>query len=342
LKAVVGDRLYGMPFYFNRLLLEHNIEVNDKNIIELAKAFVIFALGSETVLREDGTWDEELALFPQITFLEGKRSVDKKKIPPIYRVHLRVRVNDEIQIYGFNIQNGQIQWATMNVEGKTATKYFDLEIIKEPPKRGELDLNGQINIATASPSKAYVEWENTTPHYYLIVELNGQATNDPVKFELSGFQANQPNIAILARCIETAYADTLLYQPVVIDESGNSSYLWTPNSQKTCITRVWAIDTVTKDSTPSKNLTLEKVITGKFHDNYPDTFTVYFTDQFFQDSGQGVNYRDIFADCVKTAAIESWQKQVIDWQLGKLLNYNYQTILENILIDINFEDVNIA
>jgi hypothetical protein len=169
LMAVVGNKRYSMPSNFNRLLLEHNLEVNDKNIIELAKAFVIIALEGK-----------------EITFLEGKRSVDKKKTPPIYRVHLKVRVNDEIQIYGFNIQNGQIQWATMNVEGKTATKYFDLEIIEEPSKRGELDLQGQINIATASPSKAYVEWENTIPHYYLIVESNGQATNDPVKFELSG------------------------------------------------------------------------------------------------------------------------------------------------------------
>ncbi|MEO0115053.1 MAG: hypothetical protein ABIK93_06210, partial [candidate division WOR-3 bacterium] len=304
--AIIGNKLYQMPSNFNRLLLEHNLEVNDKNIIELAKAFVIIALEGK-----------------EITFLEGKRSIDKKKSPPIYRVQLKVRVNDEIQIYGFHIRYGQILWATMNVEGETDTKYFDFEIIEEPPKRGELDLQGQINIATASPSKAYVEWEDSKPHYYLIVDSNGQATNDPVKFELSGFQTNQPNIAILVRCIKTAYTDTLLYQPVAIDSSGNGSFLWTPNSQKTCITRVWAIDTVTKDSTPSKELTLEKVVTGRFHDNYPDTFTVYFTDQFFQGLNQGANYPATFAGCVKTAAIESWQKQAFESNSHKLLIRDY-------------------
>ncbi len=290
LMAVGGNKRYSMPSGFNHLLLESGLEVTERNIIELAKAFVILAVGSEPVFgnlewgqaarrRPRPSLKDELLSFPQITFLEGRRSMDKKKSPPIYRVYLKVRVNEEIQIYGFHIRYGQILWATMNVEGKTSTKYFDFEIIEEPPKRGELDLQGQINIATASPSKAYVEWEGSKPHYYLIIESNGQATNNPVKFELSGFRNNQPNIAILVRCVDSAYADTLLFQPVVIDSNGNGSFLWTPNSQKTCITRVWAIDTVTKDSTPSKNLTLQKVITGRFLNN--DIFGVYFCDQFF-------------------------------------------------------------
>lgn len=122
--AIIGNKLYQMPYRFNHLLLGHNSEVNNKNIIELAKVFVIVALEGQ-----------------EVTFLEGKISVDKKKIPPIYRVYLKVRVNNEVQIYGFHVQNDQIQWATMNVEGKTETRYFDFEIIENPPNRKELDLH---------------------------------------------------------------------------------------------------------------------------------------------------------------------------------------------------------
>lgn len=118
LKAEANGKYYDLPSGFNRLILDNSLEINDTNIIKLAKAFVVI------------TFADRLGFFPKITFLEGKRSVDKKKTPPIYRVHLKVRVKDEIQIYGFNIQNGQIQWATMNVEGKTSTKYFDFEIIE--------------------------------------------------------------------------------------------------------------------------------------------------------------------------------------------------------------------
>lgn len=153
LMAISDDKRYeNVPSLFNRLLLDNGIEVNNKNIIELAKAFVIIALEGK-----------------EITFLEGKSSVDKKKDPPIYRVHLKVEVNNQKQIYGFHIKKGQFQWVTMDIEGGTTTKWFDLEVIEDTLKRGELDLEGQIKISTVSPSSAYFEREGNIYHYYLIV-----------------------------------------------------------------------------------------------------------------------------------------------------------------------------
>ena len=124
LTAISGNKRYNMPNTFNQLLLDNRLEVTDKNILDLTKVFVLVA-----ILGENYTIHYRRPC-PSITFLEGKSIVDKKEILPIYRVHLKVKVNDEFQIYGFNIKNGQIQWATMNVEGKTTTKYYDFEIIK--------------------------------------------------------------------------------------------------------------------------------------------------------------------------------------------------------------------
>ncbi|MCS7250148.1 MAG: hypothetical protein NZ608_04370 [candidate division WOR-3 bacterium] len=61
-------------------------------------------------------------------------------------------------------------------------------------------------------------------------------------------------------------------------------------------------------------LTLEKVLTGRFSGD--DSFWVYYTDQFFINHPQGSNHSLTFAQYVKEAAIESWQKQVVEWDLG--------------------------
>ncbi|MDH5186471.1 MAG: hypothetical protein OEW70_05340, partial [candidate division WOR-3 bacterium] len=64
------------------------------------------------------------------------------------------------------------------------------------------------------------------------------------------------------------------------------------------------------------------MITEKFHPPDVDSFTVYFTDQFFQGLGQDSGYPSRFAGYVKDAAVESWQKQVVDWHLADGLPSN--------------------
>lgn len=118
LMAVVGNKRYSMPSGFNHLLLEHNFEVNQKNIIELAKAFVIIALEGH-----------------EVTFKDIKKSKRKINKDIIYWVHLNIQINDQKQIYGCRFEKGQMQWATMNIEGGTTTKYFDLEIIENSLNR---------------------------------------------------------------------------------------------------------------------------------------------------------------------------------------------------------------
>ena len=116
--AIIGNKIYGMSVSFNRLILGHNLEANDKNIIELAKAFVIIALEGQ-----------------EITFLnvkKSKRTINKKVI---YWTNLKVQVKDQKQNYGCRFEKGQIQWATMNIEGETDTRCFDFKILENLPER---------------------------------------------------------------------------------------------------------------------------------------------------------------------------------------------------------------
>jgi len=65
LVAVGNDSLISMPDGFNWLLLEHGIEVSDKNIVEMAKVFVLLAVGDQHF--------RPLDAFPPLVFLEAKR-----------------------------------------------------------------------------------------------------------------------------------------------------------------------------------------------------------------------------------------------------------------------------
>ncbi|MDH5185548.1 MAG: hypothetical protein OEZ20_07595 [candidate division WOR-3 bacterium] len=106
LMVVTDDDCYYMPQEFNRLLDKKGLKLNDRNIISLAKAFVIMALGNEAVTGLEGVLEKELLSFPQITFLEGKRV--KEVINRIaYMVKLKVKINEQIEDWFFNVSYGQ-------------------------------------------------------------------------------------------------------------------------------------------------------------------------------------------------------------------------------------------
>jgi hypothetical protein len=274
LMAVSGNKRYeDIPSLFNRLLLDNGLEVNNKNIIELAKAFVII------------TFADRPGFFPKITFLEGKRI--KKVIGGIsYEAKLKVRINEQIEEWYFNAHYNQFRVISRGGP-KGLIKQYDLPISEGPPqKQGKLELDTipKIEIATTTPSKAYVEWEGAIPHYYLIVDTNGHATNYQVKFELSGFPASAENVYL--RVIDTIWAGTRLLTRVEINDSGKGSYLWTPPVESTGICKAgagFAADTnppaTYRDTTSHKELTLEKVITGSFTND--TTYKIYFCHQVF-------------------------------------------------------------
>ncbi|MDH5684368.1 MAG: hypothetical protein OEZ20_07885 [candidate division WOR-3 bacterium] len=328
-----NGKFYNLPSSFNRLLLDNNLEVNDKNIIELAKAFVVIALmDNPPIDYSQPNWEDNLDKLPEVIFLEGKRSVDKKQKPPIYWVHIETEVNKQKQEWDFRIREGLFQWGTRRNEGETSIKYYDFVIPKKEGKRGEIDLDKQIDISTdTSESNATVEFDiNNNPHYYLIVKNNEEATGYKVKFELSGFQSYQPDVYILVRCINAAYADILLRQVVEINANGNGSFVWYPTSETTCITRVWAlwaIDTINFDTTSSKELTLEKIRTAQFPPSSQDFSYVYYTDQFLFHAPDTLD--TAYVTYTLNATLASWDSLVNKWNFDNPQDSNniHQTFL---------------
>jgi hypothetical protein len=344
LMAVLGNKRYKMPSDFNRLLLDNGLEINDKNIIERAKAYVILALGSKpvTVLGKSRS-GHELLSFPQITFLEGKRIKEERKIGKkknvTYTAILKVKVGNEIRNWYLPqdiYEKNQFGGATVTDKDGKVINIYQLLIIETNEKRGGLDLNPGIEIETGTAnSNAYIEWETSIPHYYLIVETNGQATNYKVKFNLSGFDANAPNVYIRVR-------DSILHQNIAmmhieIDDDGSGDTIWVPGTGSTGIYWVTAgyLDEVYQPVTSDKKLTLEKVVSGTFSGD--TTFKIYFCHQFFVNHPQGQSHAPIFAGYVKDAAIETWQKQVNGLNFSKLLIediVSFKSLLTTVLEDV--------
>ncbi|MCS7250149.1 MAG: hypothetical protein NZ608_04375 [candidate division WOR-3 bacterium] len=209
--AISGTNKYKMPQDFNRLILDNGLEVTDKNILELAKMFVILAVGSEPVFLKGGEWGEwrkrrpsltiedELLSFPQITFLEGKRiNMWDSEEGMRMDAELKIRIGDgEIQKWRFSqtlyrnppgekrrrlIKVGQFTRITVFVNEKPYRSY-EVWLIEEKLK-GELDSrNPRIEIAT-NIGNATVENDS---FHYLITNRNKTPTNSWLRFRLYSF-----------------------------------------------------------------------------------------------------------------------------------------------------------
>jgi hypothetical protein len=113
LMAVVGDKYCLPPEGFNRLLSYVGLEVNDKNILSLAKAFVVLAVGSRAVfdsplmdLAQGKPGGDELLAFPDVTFGEGKR-ISELRSGATYDARLKVKVDGRDEEWWFDVKYGQ-------------------------------------------------------------------------------------------------------------------------------------------------------------------------------------------------------------------------------------------
>jgi hypothetical protein len=276
----------------------------------------------------------------EVTFLEGKRIKEGYRPLAIeWDAEIKCRIDGEIQTWKFSqtrntpskgkwVKIGQLGIAELFINNKPVRSYRIKRAMKEPQK-GELDLNPNVKIFTTI-GNATVEQDS---FYYLITWLNGGQTNNTVICSLYNFNANEQNVYIRIKPIE-GYLDSVGPNDtlaVTIGANGKGYCSWTPGIEiKTGIGEVFAGNIPPGDTfqrrtiqDEDKNLALEKVVTAKFHQPDVDSFTVYFTDQFFQGlEPVPPSYPAIFAGCVKTAAIESWQKQVVEWSLAQGLPNN--------------------
>jgi hypothetical protein len=209
LMAVVGNKRYWMPGQFNQLLLDNGLQVTDKNIIELAKTFVLLAAGSQPVYGNaefGGPSGDELASFPQVTFLDAKRAGEyDARLPSATDVVIRCRIDTgEVQTWEFSqsraprkgkwVKVGQFATARLIIGGKGVREYRPVEAVDET-RRGESYTAPEVEIAVDS-GNATVESDGTYDHYYLETCLDGAPTNDWVRFRLHGFDSSEAYVYV--------------------------------------------------------------------------------------------------------------------------------------------------
>ena len=318
LMAVVGDKRHMMPEGFNRLLFDSGLKVTDKNMIALAKAFVVLAVGSQRVFGNpvlEGPRGDELLAFPDVTFLEGKRIAEVRG-GTTYDARLRVKSGEHVEEWYFDAKYGQFAVVSRGND-KGLIKQYLLNIVEPDPRQGRLDTVPNIDV----DSGASVEWEvrgsDTIPHYYASVVWNDSATGRQVRFSLTGFPPNAKNVYV--RVVDTLWAGIRHFRRVPIDGQGAATDTWTPPVESTgiCVAGAGFADTLKPDSTyrdtSVKELTTEKVRVTAFADS-GQWLQTRFCQQFFRTQASG---RDtVYAKLVDGAMLRSWQMQVDAWNLG--------------------------
>ena len=180
LMAVVGNKRYWLPGQFNQLLLDNGLQVTDRNIIELAKTFVLLAAGSQPVYGNaefGGPSGDELASFPQVTFVEARRIEEyNAQSTTTWDVEIRCRIDGEVQTWKLSqsrrfprksrpVRVGQFERALLLVDGKPG-RLYRLVQAPEETRTGRLDTDPRIEIDTAD-GNATAEFDSLYYHYYL-------------------------------------------------------------------------------------------------------------------------------------------------------------------------------
>jgi len=111
-----------MPYGFNRLLVDNGLKVTDKNIIELAKAFVTVAIGEG---------------FPKVTFLQATRTKQVISGTP-YSARLEVQTDEQTEEWFFSLSYWHDQFGTVYRRGPHGyIDQYDPPTVEPSPGRGQ-------------------------------------------------------------------------------------------------------------------------------------------------------------------------------------------------------------
>jgi hypothetical protein len=137
LVATSGDKLLRMPDGFNRLLHEHGMRVTDKNVMELAEAFALLAMGNAQIYVEPNP-PARLDTFPPVTFLGAKRTKFRYG-GTFYETELKLRIGGQDEVWYFDVWRGQFgSVVRQNTKGQTIHFYVPIPV-ESLPDRGQLD-----------------------------------------------------------------------------------------------------------------------------------------------------------------------------------------------------------
>jgi len=306
--AIAGEKHY-MLGDFNQFLLDNGLKVDDRRIIELAEAFVIFAIGDET------------RSFPEITFMSAERKRSTINTRP-YDVKIMVKVGEQAEEWYFAVRLNQFNLVSRRNAKGLIKNYLPL-VVKPLPARGQLDPTPDMVINTHPNGDAYMELgPHSSVHYYVIVEENNNPTvHDTVVFALTGFPPEAANVYVQVR---DDIRGGVRYLHRVLMNSGNGSDSWPAPATSTGIhlaTAGYADTMHPEDSynpiTDDRELTPERLIADSFpSSSVRESLKVYFCDQFFRNDSGGEEFASTFAQYVKDAMLYSWRMQVDTWNLG--------------------------
>jgi len=188
--VIAGGRRYLMPGYFNLLLLDSGQKATNKNIIELAEAFIVAAMCDREGLSAD------------VTFLGASKT--KHVISgEDYDASLKVRIGQQIEEWSFSIsRRGQLGTVDRRGPKGYIDEYNPVEA-RPLPTQGRLEAQPSLTVKTSPTGNAHVEYEDTShlhPHYYVTAELNGGAYGlDTVVFTLDSFPSESTNVYVRVR-----------------------------------------------------------------------------------------------------------------------------------------------
>jgi hypothetical protein len=252
------------------------------------------------------------------------------------------------------ISNYQVE-----VDKNGSRQQFLIRFQKNQIKRVEIYLDG-LRQGIITPTSSFLETQdvnisisgiNPIPiggrdHYYIVVSNNGTATNNNVTFNVSGLSPSQQNVFLQVQPVYwTDNSTYFLNQVISVNGSGNATFTWTPpNNDHTgiCIIQVDTGGTI-QPIIPMSNAWIipEKILTGTFNNggqvNPVWTDSIYYCDQFFINHDNHITHALTFANMVRDALNDSWDREVLDWSLCQGIannrpvdgNNNYQVFIND-------------
>jgi hypothetical protein len=136
LMAIAGDQRYIMPAGFNQLLLDNGQRVTDRNVLELAKAFVVLAAAEKPVPSPFSGDPDNIDSVPSVTFVDAARTRSRTGDTTFHDAKLEVRVGERVAVWRLSasIRPGQFDFVSWRAANGDYMDYLPV-IVESLPKR---------------------------------------------------------------------------------------------------------------------------------------------------------------------------------------------------------------
>ena len=245
----------------------------------------------------------------------------------IYRIS--IKVNSKFYFYKIWMRKNQIY----RIEIKDNGNLYDSMMLKIYSCNYFREIN--IKLVSGVYDSLFINNKN---HYYIKVDSNNIETHNFIRINVSGLPANEQRAKINIKPLY-GYSDSLWKSDSLdVNNEGVANYDYYPsNNTNTGFATLYI--TIGSDTTFWENnyIIPEHVKHGTFNNGYD--YEIHYCNQFFAGHNptsqfpphpSGIEHAETFAEYVENALIESWNKQVIEWELAKGCNSNGFT---DVLID---------